>query len=135
MHACVLHCLTSLSNCLQPHGPQPARRLCPCDSPGKNTGVGCCVLLRGIFLTQELSPCLFCLLLWQAGSLLLAPPGKPFIDMSQWLTIRRFQVKMKHFPSYSENSRWATLDLHLNFFSIWSIFCFTYPFKCFCLAA
>ena len=91
--------------------------------------------LQGIFLTQGLNLHLFWLLHWQAGSLLLAPPGKPFIDMSQWLTIRRFQVKMKHFPSYSENSRWATLDLHLNFFSIWSIFCFTYPFKCFCLAA
>ena len=31
---------------LQPHGPQPARLLCPLDSPGKNTGVGCCVLLH-----------------------------------------------------------------------------------------
>ena len=25
-------------------------------SPGKNTGVGCCCLLQGIFQTQELSP-------------------------------------------------------------------------------
>ena len=36
----------------------------PCPSPG-------------IFLTQELNPCLFCLLYWQAASLLLAPPGEP----------------------------------------------------------
>ena len=34
-------------------------------------------LLQGIFLTQGSSPCLLCLLLWQAGSLPLAPPGKP----------------------------------------------------------
>ena len=27
--------------------------LCPWDSPGKNTGVGCHFLLQGIFLTQE----------------------------------------------------------------------------------
>ena len=26
------------------------------DSPGKNTGVGCCALLQGIFLTQRLNP-------------------------------------------------------------------------------
>ena len=31
----------------------------------------------GIFLTQESSLCLFCLVHWQAGSLPLAPPGKP----------------------------------------------------------
>ena len=29
--------------------------LCPRDSPGKNTGVGCHFLLQGIFLTQELN--------------------------------------------------------------------------------
>ena len=31
----------------------------------------------GILLTQEQNPCLLCLLHWQAGSLPLAPPGKP----------------------------------------------------------
>ena len=30
--------------------------LCPLDSPGKNTGVGCPPLLQGIFLTQGLNP-------------------------------------------------------------------------------
>ena len=30
--------------------------LCPWDSPGKNTGVGCHSLLQGIFLTQGLNP-------------------------------------------------------------------------------
>ena len=47
------------------------------DSPGKNTGVGCHVLLQGIFPTQGLNPCLLHLLYWQAGSLPLVPPGKP----------------------------------------------------------
>ena len=31
------------------------RPLCPWDSPGKNTGVGCHALLQGIFLTQGLN--------------------------------------------------------------------------------
>ena len=35
---------------------QPARLLCPRDSPGKKTGVGCPFLLQGIFLIQGLNP-------------------------------------------------------------------------------
>ena len=34
------------------HEPQPTRLLCPWDSPGKSTGVGCHFLLQGIFPTQ-----------------------------------------------------------------------------------
>ena len=40
-----------MSDCLRPHGLQPTRLLCPWASPGKNTGVGCHLLLRGIFPT------------------------------------------------------------------------------------
>ena len=56
---CVL-CAKSLS-CVRlcdPHGLQPARLVCPWDSTGKNTGVGCQALLQGIFPTQGLNPCL-----------------------------------------------------------------------------
>ena len=41
-----------VSNSLRPHGLQPARLLCPWDSPGKNMGAGCHSLLQGIFLTR-----------------------------------------------------------------------------------
>ena len=34
-----------MSNSLQLHGLLPARFLCPWDFPGKNTGVGCHLLL------------------------------------------------------------------------------------------
>ena len=47
------------------------------DLTGKNTGVGSCFLLQGIFPTQGSNPDPLHLLHWQAGSLLLAPPGKP----------------------------------------------------------
>ena len=53
----------------------PTRLLCPWDSPGKNTEVGCCFLFQGIFLTQGSNPHLLCLLNWQAGCLSLGPPG------------------------------------------------------------
>ena len=38
----------SLQSCLtvRPHRRQPTRFLCPWDSPGKNTGVGCHFLLQ-----------------------------------------------------------------------------------------
>ena len=44
-----------MSNPLQPHRLYPTRLLCPWDSPGKNTGVGCHFPLQGIFLTQRLN--------------------------------------------------------------------------------
>ena len=39
---------------------EPARLLCPGDSPGKNTGVSCHFLLQGFFPTWGLNPGLLC---------------------------------------------------------------------------
>ena len=47
-----------LLNSLRPHGLQPVRILCPWNSPGKNTGVGCHFLFQGIFWTQGSNLCL-----------------------------------------------------------------------------
>ena len=44
-----------LSDSLRPHGLQPIKLLCPWDSPGKNTRVGCHFLLQGVFPTQGLN--------------------------------------------------------------------------------
>ena len=63
MFVCVCACMCMLSRFN--HGQLLAtlwtgapHALCPWDSPGKNTGVGCRTLLQGIFLTQGLNPCL-----------------------------------------------------------------------------
>ena len=70
------HSVTSDS--LEPLGLQPTRLLCPWRFPDKNTGVGCCFLLQGIFPTQGLNPCLLHLLNRQADFFFTAePPGKP----------------------------------------------------------
>ena len=58
---------------------QPARLLCPWNSPGKNTRVGSHSPLQGIFQIQELNLCLLHLLHWQAGPLPLLSPGKSAI--------------------------------------------------------
>ena len=69
--------IRSCLDSLRPHGLQPTRLLCPQDSPGKDTGVGCHFLLQGIFLTQGSSLGLLGVLYWQAGSLFIEPPGQP----------------------------------------------------------
>ena len=45
----------SLQSCLtvRPHRRQPTRLPCPCDSPGKNTGVGCHFLLQCMTVKSE----------------------------------------------------------------------------------
>ena len=61
-------------SCLTPGNPmQPSRLLCPWDSPGKNTEVGCHFLLQEIFLTQGSNPGSPAL---QADSSLSEPPVK-----------------------------------------------------------
>ena len=59
--------------------PIVARLLCPWNSPGKNTGVGCHVLLQGILLTQGSNPGSPVL---QVDSLPSEPRAKPSIDTS-----------------------------------------------------
>ena len=73
LNACRLSCFSHV----QPFATLwtvPTRLLCPWDSPGKNTGVGC-YLLHQIFPTQGSNPRLLCPLHQQVGSLPLAPPG------------------------------------------------------------
>ena len=64
-----------MSYSLRSQGLQPARHLCPQDSPGKDTGLGCHSLLQGIFPTQGSNPCLLWFMHWQADSLLLSHLG------------------------------------------------------------
>ena len=97
--------LSIVSSFLWPHEPQPTRLLCPWDSPGKNTGVGCYFLLQGIFPIQRSSPCLCHLLHWQADSLPPVPPGKPLSDHSAPLTtiapriLPKMQVRLPGLPA------------------------------------
>ena len=73
---------------LWPHGLQPTRVLCPWDSPGKNTVVGCHFFLHGIFPTLGSNVHLLCLLHWQAGSLPLCHLGSP--DVTNTLHLGRY---------------------------------------------
>ena len=61
----------SHADSLWPYGLWPTRLPCPWDSPGKDTGVSCHVLLQRIFPIQGSNLSLWHLLHWQ-------PPGKPY---------------------------------------------------------
>ena len=86
------HCVrvqscSAMSKSLQPRGLQPPRLLCPWGFPGKDTGVGCHVLLQ-VFLTQGLNPHLLRLLYWQAYSLPLVPFGKKSPQVREILKLK-----------------------------------------------
>ena len=64
MCVCVCVCAKSPKSCPTLHNPMdcsPPASSVHGDSPGKNTGVGCHVLLQGIFPTQGLNPGLSCI--------------------------------------------------------------------------
>ena len=114
----------SCQTCLQLHGAQPTRLLCPRGFPGKNTGVGCHFLLKAIFLTQGSNPHL---LPSQAGSLPLSHLGSPWTGVHDYyflLGARKFltplmiffplkasEVKVK--GTESESSSVAISKVHL----------------------
>ena len=73
----------------------PSRLLCPWDSPGVNTEVGCHFLLHGALPTQGSNSSFLRLLHGRAGSLPLVPPAKqPYILMNN----SRHGVAKKNIP-------------------------------------
>ena len=52
-----------MSDSVRPRGLQPSRLLCPWDSPGKDTGVGCHFLLQCIKVESESEVAQSCLTL------------------------------------------------------------------------
>ena len=75
--SCMLNCFSRVRLFETLWAIPPGSSFCPWDSSEKTTGVCCHALLQVIFPTQGSNPHLLCLLHWQAGSLLLAPSGKP----------------------------------------------------------
>ena len=93
-----------MSNSLRPHELEPARVLCPWNSPGKNTGVDCHSLHQAIFLTQGSN-----LGLLHGGHILyhLSHQGRPI-----YLTNRRYvhwdliySITFTNIPSWSDKQK------------------------------
>ena len=80
MYVCICVCANVAQSCLTLCNPMDWSPLvlCPWDSPGKNTRVGCHALLQAIFLTQGSNPHL---LHWQGGSLPPSHQGSPMLHI------------------------------------------------------
>ena len=96
-----------MSDSLWSQGLQPARLLCPWDSPGRNTAVDCHALLQGISGIEPRSPAL------QADSLSSEPPGKAQgqIKTFNHYILERYFYYIKYLPV---NSGWFVGILWLN---------------------
>ena len=71
---CCCQVASVVSDSVRPHGLQPTRILCPWDSPGKNTGVGCHCLLQCVNV-KSLSHVRLFLTPWTAAYQAPAPMG------------------------------------------------------------
>ena len=62
IHTCCCCCQVAsvVSDSVRPHRRQPTRLLCPWDSPGKNTGVGCHFFLQCMKVKSESEVALSC---------------------------------------------------------------------------
>ena len=89
-YVCACVCAQSCPT-LWPHGLQPARLLCPWDSPGKNTGVGCHFLFQGNLPDPGIKPAL------QADSFQLCHLGSSNITLSysKFMLFHQNYVKLK----------------------------------------
>ena len=92
-----------MSDSVRPYVLEPARLLCRCDSPGKNTGVSCHALVQGIFPTRGWSLHLFSLLHWQGVLAPLAPPVKSLfspMDAFEFFSFQFSAVLLGHAQFY-----------------------------------
>ena len=76
--------------------------LCLCDFPDKNSGVGCCFLLQGIFPTQGSNPCLPASPALAGRLFTTKPPGKlgslngvekPLAALLRWRSSKEFGLR------------------------------------------
>ena len=110
-----------MSDSLRPHGLQPTRLLCPWDSPGKNTGVGCHALLQGIFPTQGLNfgkPLMHIITTKLVPYFL--PPALP--SRYQWASLPGLCwdfllfLQLQSFANKGKRYRWKVKDTWVDFF-------------------
>ena len=92
-----------MSDSVQPHRQQPTRLLCPWDSPGKNTGVGCRFLLQCIKVKSESEVAQLCPTLRDPVD--YSPPGSSVHGI--------FQARVLEWGAIASSARFAYLPLLL----------------------
>ena len=102
-----------------------ARLLCPCNFPGKSTGMGCHFLLQGIFLIQGSNSRLlhwqadsFFFFFWQADSLSLHHLGSPINDKTRLKNL--FTSSRSTGVNYMELNELTSMVY--NFMTLWKLY-------------
>ena len=90
----------------------PAKLLCPWDSPGKNTGVGCHALLQGIFPTQGSNPYLLYLLHCRRVLYPLGHLGSPYTYKCVFCVCVCVCKKLSHFAVFPETNACRKSTVH-----------------------
>ena len=103
---------------LRSYGLQPTMLLCPWDSPGKNTKVGCHFLLQGIFLTQGSNLHFLCLLNWQVGTLPLMLPSS-----AKEIPPQENGINITHFQMFPPKMLSGCINYSLFFFFFFCLHC------------
>ena len=109
----------------RPHRQQPTRLLCPWDSPGKNSGVGCHFLLQCMKVKSESEVAQSCWLLatpWTGAY--EAPPSMGFSRQEYWSWVP--------LPSPEVNIWYSIIDWSTDFIQISQNFMLV-SFICFCI--
>ena len=91
---------------MQPHRQQPTRLLCPWDSPGKNTGMGCHFLLQCMHacMLSHFSRIRLCATRWTAAH--QAPLSTGFSRQEYWSGLPFSFSKPYTLPYIKHNSQW-----------------------------
>ena len=100
-----------VSNCLWSFALWPTRLLCPWDSPGSNTGVGCHFLLQGIFPTQGWNLHLLCLLPCRWLLYLLSLWGSPQYQINSYKNVSSPSIRYFKYP-HRLPGIWKSVYLH-----------------------
>ena len=95
---CVCVSRSVMSDSLESH----ARLLCPWNSPGKNTGVGCHSVLWGNLPHPGIEPRTPAL---QVDSVPTEPPGKPCTHFGLWTSLCLRRVHFRGFQNYKKAQR------------------------------
>ena len=120
-YVCVLSCFSCVQ-LLRPHGLQPTRLLCPWDSQGNNTGVGCYALLQGNLPDSGIEPVSPVAPALQADSLPLSHRGSLYLFTTMEYKLHWKQVlKIKGLRiSWQSSSQDSALSLSGPGFNPWS---------------
>ena len=126
--ACCCCCLVAsvVSSSVRPHRRQPTRLLCPWDSPGKNTGVGCHFLLQCMKVKSESAVAHLCLTLCDPMD--RSPPGCSVHGILQARILEWGAIAL--ISSETSNSGRDVLSSHSQVCACYALFILPFTFIC-----